>query len=133
MATERVLSARGVMRRREFAVRQALGAGGWRLAQQRLAESLLLAAGGGVVSFGLASIFVRIYRACAPAEFALDAPLDTGVLTFTTVVCLGTGFLLGLAPALQSRRPDLLWRIWPAVGRTRSLRRRLAFGGTTDA
>lgn len=125
-----VMSARGVTQRREFAVRQALGAGGWRLVQQRLAESLLLATVGGIAGFGLAAIFVRVYRAASPAEFALDAPLDAGVLTFTTIVCLGTGFLLGLAPALQARRPDLLKILGGGVGAgiPRHERRRLQIG-----
>lgn len=125
-----VMSARGVMRRREFAVRQALGADGWRLVQQRLAESLLVASGGGIAGVGLAGIFVRIYRAASPAEFALDASLDAGVLTFTTIVCLGTGFLLGLAPALQARRPDLLKTLAGGAGAgiPRHERRRLQIG-----
>jgi len=125
-----VLSARGVSREREFAVRQALGADGWRLIQQRLLESLLLAVGGGVAGVGVASICTSIYRAYSPAELVFDAPLDPQVLTYTLLVCLATGGLIGLTPALRARRPELLTALGGGVGagRPRHNRRRLQYG-----
>ncbi len=125
-----VLSARGVSREREFAVRQALGADGWRLIQQRLLESLLLAVGGGVAGVGVASICVSIYRVYSPAELVFDAPLDLQVLTYTLLVCLATGVLIGLTPALRARRPELLTALGGGVGagRPRHNRRRLQYG-----
>lgn len=125
-----VLSARAVSREREFAVRQALGAGGWRIIQQRLLESLLLAAGGGIAGVGVASVCIRLYRAYSPAELVFDAPLDLVVLAYVAVVCLGAGVAIGLTPALKARRPELLTSLGGGVsaGIPRRIRRRLQYG-----
>lgn len=125
-----IISARAVSRQREFAVRQALGAGGWRIIQQRLLESLLLAAGGGMAGTGVAWICIRLYRAYSPAELVFDAPLDVQVLAYTCVVCVCTGLLIGLAPALGARRPELLTALGGGIGAglPRRDRRRLQYG-----
>jgi len=125
-----IISARAVSRQREFAVRQALGAGGWRIIQQRLLESLLLAAGGGIAGTGVAWICIRLYRAYSPAELVFAAPLDLQVLAYTLVVCACTGVLIGLAPALGARRPELLTSLGGGVGAglPRRARRRLQYG-----
>lgn len=125
-----VLSARGVSREREFAVRQALGAGGWRIIQQRLLESLLLAVGGGIAGVGVASICISLYRAYSPAELVYDAPLDLQVLAYIFLVCLGAGVVIGLTPALRARRPELLTALGGGVGAglPKRNRRRLQYG-----
>ena len=125
-----IISARAVSRQREFAVRQALGAGGWRIIQQRLLEGLLLAAGGGVAGTGVAWICIRLYRAYSPAELVFDAPLDVQVLAYTSLVCLCTGLLIGLAPAIRARRPELLTALGSGIGAglPRRGRRRLQYG-----
>ena len=125
-----MLSARGVSREREFAVRQALGAGGWRILQQRLLESLLLATGGGIAGVGVASLCISLYRAYSPAEFVFDAPLDVQVVTYILLVCLGAGLFIGLTPALRARRPELLTALGGGVGAglPKRSRRRLQYG-----
>lgn len=125
-----VLSARGVSREREFAVRQALGAGGWRIIQQRLLESLLLAVGGGIAGVGVAAICISLYRAYSPAELVYGAPLDFQVLAYILLVCLGAGVVIGLTPALRARRPELLTALGGGVGAglPKRSRRRLQYG-----
>jgi predicted permease len=125
-----VLSARGVSREREFAVRQALGAGGWRIIQQRLLESLLLAAGGGIAGVGVAAACISLYRAYSPSELVYGAPLDFQVLAYILLVCLGSGVVIGLTPALRARRPELLTALGGGVGAGLPMRsrRRLQYG-----
>ena len=103
-----LLLARAAARQREIAVRTALGASWLRLARQALAESLTLAALGGVTGLMLAYGLVRLLLAAA--EQGLDVPraheigLDLRVVSFTAGLCIVTGILFGLAPALWSRR-----------------------------
>ena len=103
-----LLLARAAARQREIAVRTALGASWMRLARQALAESLTLAALGGAAGLLLAYLLVRLLLAAA--ESGLNLPraheigLDMRVVGFTALVCLVTGLLFGLAPALWSRR-----------------------------
>ena len=103
-----LLLARAAARQREIAVRTALGASWLRLARQALAESLTLAALGGAAGLMLAYGLVRLLLAAA--EQGLDVPraheigLDLRVVGFTALLCIVTGILFGLAPALWSRR-----------------------------
>lgn len=103
-----LLLARAAARQREIAVRTALGASWMRLARQALAESLTLSALGGASGLLLAYLLVRLLLAAA--ESGLNLPraheigLDMRVVGFTALVCLVTGLLFGLAPALWSRR-----------------------------
>jgi putative ABC transport system permease protein len=100
-----LLLARGAGRRREIAVRSALGATRSRLARQLLTESGLLAASGGLLGLGLAWLGVRAFVAGAPRVLPRmrEIELDAGVLLFTLVVALGAGVLFGLAPVLHAR------------------------------
>jgi putative ABC transport system permease protein len=101
--------ARVSARRREMAVRAALGARPQRLMRQLLVESLLLAAAGGTLGVLLAAGSLRVFSASAGADLlrAGEARLDAGVLAFCLGLVLLTGVLFGLAPALQARRVEL--------------------------
>lgn len=104
-----LLLARGTGRRREMAIRAAVGAGRARLARQMLTESLLLTAIGGAAGMALAYAAVRV----APAIRAVDIPrleeiaVDRQFLLIGVAVSLASGILFGVAPALQTWRGDL--------------------------
>jgi putative ABC transport system permease protein len=103
-----LLLARGLARQREIAVRAAMGASRWRLARQLLTETTLLSLIGGITgvliaTWGLSALLKL------PQNFLSvdDAKLDLRVLLFALGVSLITGWLFGLAPALQLARPKL--------------------------
>jgi predicted permease len=106
-----LLLARATERRKEIAIRLAIGASRWRLIRQLLTESVLLAALGGAIGLVLAYWLVGAMTGLKPP---IDIPLTTElhidyrVLLFTAAVSLLTGVLFGLLPALQSTRPDLV-------------------------
>jgi predicted permease len=104
-----LLLARASVRQREIAVRSALGAARSRLVRQMLAESLLIAITGGVFGSLLAVGGVRVLTALLPADFPRASAIHVNgiVFAFTLVVALATGFLFGLAPAVQAARTDL--------------------------
>ncbi|HET9215660.1 MAG TPA: FtsX-like permease family protein, partial [Terriglobia bacterium] len=93
--------SRSATRQKEISVRLSIGATRWRLIQQLLTESLLLAFAGGA-----AGILVAYWsRRLLP--FAQTAPLDWRVLSFTALLCLITGVAFGLAPAFRATRVDV--------------------------
>ncbi|MGA7525563.1 MAG: ABC transporter permease [Acidobacteriaceae bacterium] len=108
-----LLLARAAGRRREFAIRSALGAGRGRIVRQLLIESLLLAAAGGAIGLLLGFAGMRALLAISPAglprigEGGGAVGVDGQVLGFTLAVSLGTGILFGLFPALGASRTDL--------------------------
>ena len=103
-----LLLARTARRRREIAVRLALGIGRGRLARQLLGESLLLAVGGGLAGLLVAYWGGALLRATLlPDVRWVEGPLDWRVAAVTGLATLLTGLLTGLAPALQAGRPAL--------------------------
>jgi predicted permease len=105
-----LLLARALGRRREMAIRLAIGAARARLARQMLTESVLLAgaggAGGVLVALGLGPLFGKFLP---PTDMPVRplVGVDAAVLAFTATLSLATGILFGLAPAFQSSRADL--------------------------
>lgn len=106
-----LLIARALNRRREIAIRLAVGAGRSRLIRQLLTESVLLAMVGGALGLLLAwGITTAIVHFQPPilVTLSLDLGLDARVLAFTFGVAVLAGLLFGLAPALQATRPQLV-------------------------
>ncbi len=107
-----MLSARAVARRREMAVRAALGAKRGRLIRQLLTESLLLFLLGSVGGIAIAVMATRaLEQLPLPDEISLDLAPDYRAIAFALVVSLITGVVFGLAPAFQAARADIAKRI----------------------
>ena len=104
-----LLLARGSSRRREIAVRLALGARRTRVVRQLLTESLLLAVCGGVLGVLVGTWSVDALSAMLPSNMPAirGAQIDRHVLAFAAAVTLGTGVLFGLMPSLQASRHPL--------------------------
>jgi len=106
-----MMLARAAERRREIAVRLALGASRSRLIRQLLTESLLIAAGAAVPGFLLCVWLMRLLsqlRMPFPIPISLDLNPDWRALLFTLAIAGATGVAFGLAPALQATRPGLV-------------------------
>lgn len=105
-----LLLARGETRRRELAVRAALGAGRGRLLRQSVVEGLLLSMAGGTLGVAVAYVAVSALLAASPdslprtSEVAVDLP----VLAFTFGVSVLAGVVFGIAPLVQVRRAGLM-------------------------
>jgi putative ABC transport system permease protein len=107
-----LLLARGVTRRKELAIRRALGAGGFRLARQLMTESLLLALVGGGAGLLLApwlvTLLVKSQASLSIAQGILGEALDRRVLVFSILTTILAGVVFGVVPAWQGARTDLL-------------------------
>lgn len=129
-----LLLAQTTARQREIAVRLAIGASRWQIARQMLAESLILAMGG-----GFAGVIIAVWATQALASFRLPLPipldvqvgLDWRVLAYTFALSVGAGLLFGLAPALAASRVILTGALKGeeglGAGRKWSLRNALVF------
>jgi macrolide transport system ATP-binding/permease protein len=106
-----LLLARGAARSREMALRLSLGAGRFRIVRQLLTESLMLASLGGAfgVLFAIWSARSLTFLLSHGQEnFTLHAELNWKVLGVTAALSVVCGLLFGLAPAIQSTRPDVM-------------------------
>jgi len=113
-----LMLARGSARRKEIAVRLALGASRWRLIKLLLTESLLLAVLGGMAGLFLSLLLPPILISMVP-EVGLDIDLQPNVTVFLYMFALSllTGVVFGLAPAIQSTKPDLTAALRSGNGR----------------
>lgn len=105
-----LLVSRAALRRRETAIRQALGATRPRLVRQWLTESVVLGIAGGALGLLLAlwsNQLLISYVQTTPLA-SLDLGLDWRVLAFTLGISVATGIVFGLAPALQASRFDIV-------------------------
>src|SRR5439155_4806650 len=108
--------ARASTRRREMAIRAALGAGRWRVIRQLMTESVLLAMLGGALGTLLAHLLVELLRIARPdleavhpwnVSMATSIGLDYGVLGSTALLAVLAGILFGIAPAVSASRTQL--------------------------
>jgi predicted permease len=108
-----LLLVRATSRRREIAIRSAIGAGRGRIVRQLLTESVVLSVVGGAIGLVLGIVGIRALLAINTAglprvgQDGALVGLDWRVLAFTAAVSIGTGLLFGLIPALQGSRADL--------------------------
>jgi putative ABC transport system permease protein len=108
-----LLLTRSLSRQKEVAIRSALGANRWRVIRQLLTESILLSLVGGVVGLLIAYWGVDALVATLPEAqlnalpFLTSLRIDSTILAFSFGLSLLTGIVFGLAPAVQSSRPDL--------------------------
>jgi putative ABC transport system permease protein len=121
-----LLLARAEVRKRELAIRAALGAGRLRIIRQLLTESLLLAAAGSVVGLALGLLGIRALLAVNTAglpRVGTDGDLvslDWRVLAFTAMIALITSLLFGLFPAVHAARTDLSTTLKESANRSGS-------------
>jgi putative ABC transport system permease protein len=119
-----LLLARAVGRRREIAIRAAVGAGRGRIIRQLLTESVLLSLAGAMVGSAAGMIGIRALLAVNTANLPRVGKegsmvgMDWRVLAFTVGVALFTGIVFGLIPALQASRPDLSATLKESSGRS---------------
>ena len=119
-----LLLARAIGRRREMAIRVAMGAGRARIIRQLLTESVLLSLAGAVVGSAAGLIGIRALLSVNTAnlprigEEGALVGLDWRVLVFTILVAVATGLIFGLIPALQTSRPDLSATLKESSGRS---------------
>jgi len=116
-----LLLSRGLARSREVAVRYSLGATRGRIVRQLLIESIVLSGVGGLLGLGFATFGVRAFDAAVQTSqppYWLRFTLDARVLIYVAAICVLTGILFGLAPALRISRSGGIWLKEGARGST---------------
>jgi len=116
-----LLLARSAARAREICVRVSLGASRWRIVRQLLVESVLLALISGALGYVLAIFGVRWFDSVTQnvgKPYWIRFTMDGTVFAFLAAVCLGTGVLFGLAPALHVSKTDVNEVLKEAAGRS---------------
>jgi putative ABC transport system permease protein len=104
-----LLLARGAARKKEIAIRTALGAGRGRIVAQLLSESVLLALAGGALGMALARGVVALVARLGPASIPrlAEASIDARLFLFALGVSLATGILFGIVPAIETSGANL--------------------------
>ena len=105
-----MLLSRAPERRREMALRAAIGASHGRIVRQLLAETLVVFGAGAVAGVAVAAGLTRVILAWLPAfpfPIDLNLPIDGRVIAFTALITLAAALLAGLVPALQASKVDL--------------------------
>ena len=123
-----LMLARATDRRKEIAIRLAMGANRLRLIRQLLTESVLLSFIGGAVGVLLALWIVKVLLAMKPPidfPLAIDVDIDWRVLLFSLFVSIAAGAIFGLAPALQTTRPNILGTLKDTAAQGGAARTRL--------
>jgi predicted permease len=119
-----LLLVRATARKREIALRAAIGAGRGRIVRQLLTESVMLSVAGGAIGLVLGVVAIRTLLSVNTAglpRLGLDGALvglDWRVLVFSAAIAIGTGLLFGLIPALQSSRTNLSTTLKDSTGRS---------------
>ncbi len=126
-----LLLARGLVRRKEMAIRLAVGANSWRIVRQLMSESFLLAAIGGLagllVAPWLISLLVNTQSRLDVARTLLGQGLDHRVLIFATVATFAAGMIFGISPAWQSSKAELVPLLKDEGGVSSKRERRFSF------
>jgi predicted permease len=105
-----LLVARWSARTREMGLRAAIGAGSWRLVRQLLTESLLLAGAGGIAGIATGYWLLRLFVTAVPRQYRMTLPhldqltLDPAAAACALALSVGTGLIVGVAPALAASR-----------------------------
>ena len=104
-----MMLSRALGRQREMSIRTALGASRWRVVRQLLIESVLLSTLGGVLGLGLAAMGVHWFALSTEnvgKPYWIQFTMDYAVFGYFAVLCIFSGLLFGVAPALQSSRVE---------------------------